>query len=82
MSPLKSVEETAALLGISRWTVRSYIRLGRLSPVRIGRRVLLEESELERFVREAKGQEAESPADVPREADHQADPTSRGHHVV
>lgn len=50
MRPLKSVEQAAELLGISKWTVRSYIREGKLRPVRLGRRVLLPEEELERFV--------------------------------
>jgi excisionase family DNA binding protein len=50
MKALRSVEEAAGLLGISQWTVRSYIRDGKLRPVRIGRRVLLAEDELERFV--------------------------------
>ena len=50
MRALKSVEEAAGLLGISPWTVRSYIHDGKLRPVRLGRRVLLEEAELERFV--------------------------------
>jgi excisionase family DNA binding protein len=57
---LLSVEDAAGLLGISKWTVRSYIRDGRLKPVRLGRRVLLAEDELERLV--AEGQE-------PRDAD-------------
>ncbi len=51
MKPLKSVPQSAELCGISTWTVRSYIRQGKLRPVRIGRRVLLEEEELERFIR-------------------------------
>jgi len=55
MKALKSVGEAAGLLGISIWTVRSYIRTGRLNPVRIGRRVLLEEAELERIVTEGRG---------------------------
>jgi excisionase family DNA binding protein len=55
MRPLKSVVEAAGLLGISPWTVRGYIKTGKLNPVRIGRRVLLAEGELERFV--AAGQE-------------------------
>ena len=55
MRALKSIEEAAGLLGISTWTVRSYIRDGRLKPVRIGRRVLLCEDELERFVAESQG---------------------------
>lgn len=54
MKALKSVEEAAGLLGISKWTVRSYITEGRLPAVRLGRRVLLEETELEKFVAEIK----------------------------
>jgi excisionase family DNA binding protein len=56
MKPLWSVEKAAELLGLSPWTLRAYIRDGRLRPVRLGRRVLLEESELERFVTEGKNQ--------------------------
>jgi excisionase family DNA binding protein len=52
MRALKSIEEAAGLLGISKWTVRSYVRTGKLKPVRLGRRVLMEETELERFVAE------------------------------
>lgn len=54
MRPLKSVVEAAELLRISPWTVRSYIRDGKLKPVRLGRRVLVEEAELERLVAESK----------------------------
>ena len=55
MRALKSVEEAAGLLGISKWTVRSYIKAGKLRAVRLGRRVLMEESELERLVRGGQG---------------------------
>ena len=51
---LFDIQRAAATLAISPWTVRAYIRAGKLEPVRIGRRVLLEETELERFVKEAK----------------------------
>ena len=61
MRPLKSVEETAELLGISPWTVRSYIRDGKLRPVRLGRRVLLREDELERLVLESQRQSKRDP---------------------
>ena len=54
MNPLRSVEEAARLLAISPWTVRSFLRDGKLLPVRIGRRVLLEESELQRFIDESR----------------------------
>ena len=50
MQGLKNIDEVAGLLGISPWTVRAYIRDGKLVPVRIGRRVLMEETELERFI--------------------------------
>jgi excisionase family DNA binding protein len=50
MKPLHGVEEAAAILGISPWTVRGYVRDGKLRPVRLGRRVLFTESELERLV--------------------------------
>lgn len=54
MKPLHDVNSAARLLSISPWTVRSYIHEGKLSAVRIGRRVLVEEIELERFVKEGK----------------------------
>ena len=54
MTALLSVARAADCLGISSWTVRAYIRNGKLIPVRLGRRVLLEEAELERFIAEAK----------------------------
>jgi excisionase family DNA binding protein len=50
MTKLLSVEAAAELLSISPWTVRKYVRIGKMRPIRIGRRVLLEQSELERFV--------------------------------
>ena len=61
MQPLKSVEQAAGLLGLSTWTVRAYIRDGKLRPVRLGRRVLLAENELERLV--AESQEQNDPDD-------------------
>ncbi len=56
MRPLMGIDKAAELLGISPWTVRGYIREGRLRPVRLGRRVLLTESELERLVAEGQKQ--------------------------
>jgi len=50
MQQLRTVDEAAGLLRISKWTVRSYIKAGKLQSVRIGRRVLLADDELERFV--------------------------------
>ena len=50
MEPLHDVTSAAKLLAVSPWTVRAYIRVGRLSPVRIGRLVRLDESEIKRFI--------------------------------
>jgi excisionase family DNA binding protein len=51
---LYDVKDVARMLAVSPWTVRAYIRSGKLLPVRIGRLVRLEEQELERFVAKAK----------------------------
>jgi excisionase family DNA binding protein len=59
MKALKTIPEAAEILRISHWTVRKDIRDGKLIPVRLGRRVLLEEAELERFVAERKGSQDE-----------------------
>jgi len=56
MTELLSVESAANLLGISPWTVRAYIKKHLLFPVRIGRRVLLETTELQRFIDTCKGE--------------------------
>ena len=54
MIQLHDVRTAARLLGISHYTVRLLIGKGVLNPVRIGRRVLLEEQELQRFIERAK----------------------------
>jgi excisionase family DNA binding protein len=54
MKSLKTIPEAAELLRISHWTVRKAIRNGKLIPIRLGRRVCLEEEELERFIARAK----------------------------
>lgn len=50
MEALLSVKSAAKLLAVSPWSVRAYIRQGKLHPVRIGRLVRLDEEELSRFV--------------------------------
>ena len=51
---LKSVEETAEMLSLSPWTIRHYLRIGKLAQVKIGRRILVEESEIQDFVKRCK----------------------------
>jgi excisionase family DNA binding protein len=54
MEPLHDVKSAAKLLAVSSWTVRAYIRQGKLHPVRIGRLVRLDEEELARFVEKSR----------------------------
>jgi excisionase family DNA binding protein len=50
----RSAAAAARQLAISPWTIRLYIRQGKLRPVRIGRLVCLDEEELSRFVADSK----------------------------
>ena len=50
MTPLLSLKEAARLLGVSFWTVRRLITLGKLPSISVGRRVLLEQSTIENFI--------------------------------
>jgi excisionase family DNA binding protein len=54
MKPLHDVRSAAQILGISPWTVRGYIRAGKLKPIRLGRLVRLEEGEIQKLVSDAK----------------------------
>lgn len=47
---LRTLMETATVLGISPHTVRKLIRIGRLRPTRICRRILVSEDEINRFI--------------------------------
>jgi excisionase family DNA binding protein len=53
MEPLVNVEDAARLLSISPYTVRFYVRTGKLCPIRIGRRIVFSQNELQRFIEEA-----------------------------
>jgi excisionase family DNA binding protein len=51
---LYSIEQAAEKLGgISTWTIHSWLSQGRLRRTKIGRRTMISESELERFVEES-----------------------------
>jgi excisionase family DNA binding protein len=49
---LVSIEEAAAALSISKWTVRKYIDSGAIQTVKLGARRLISSGELERLARE------------------------------
>jgi excisionase family DNA binding protein len=51
---LHTLPEVARALGVSAHTIRSFVRQGKLRPLRICRRVLFDSEEVARFVRDAK----------------------------
>jgi excisionase family DNA binding protein len=55
MERLHDVRTAAKLLLVSPWTIRAWIREGKLHPVRLGRLVRIEDAELKRFVAQAGG---------------------------
>jgi excisionase family DNA binding protein len=48
------IREAARALGLSHWTLRAWIRQGRLRAVRLGRRRMIEPAELERLLRQGR----------------------------
>jgi excisionase family DNA binding protein len=54
IEPLQSVEDAAKTLSISPWTLRKYLAENKLQAVRIGRRVLIEPSEIRRLIEEGR----------------------------
>jgi excisionase family DNA binding protein len=54
MERLLDVQAAAELLSVSPWTIRAYIRNGKINAVRIGRRVLLENEELQRLINDGR----------------------------
>ena len=58
------VEEAAYLLGISKHTVRAYIRRGAIQTIQIGRRRLVPRTECERVAREGISGDTHKPAAI------------------
>ena len=50
------LREASASVGLSHWTLRKYIREGKIRAVRIGRRVLIEPGELQRLIDHCRSQ--------------------------
>jgi excisionase family DNA binding protein len=49
------LQEAAEAVGLSQWTLRKYVREGKIAAIRLGRRVLVEPSELHRLVEQGRG---------------------------
>jgi predicted site-specific integrase-resolvase len=53
MDNIFNLEESGRKLGgIKVWTLRAWLKQGRLKPTKVGSRTMLTEAELERFLRE------------------------------
>ncbi len=52
---LLGLKDASLLLGISFWTLRRLIKIGKLAAVRFGRRVLIARSDLDRLIEENRG---------------------------
>ncbi len=64
---LHSVESAARFLGgISVWTVRAWLSQGRIKRTKIGRRTMVRESELMRFIEEGEKRHSTDPSRVGR----------------
>jgi len=51
---LIGVRQAADAVGLSHWTIRQYIREGKIQGVKIGKRILVEPAELQRLVDEGR----------------------------
>ena len=61
MGKLISAQEAAHRLGISFWTIYRWARTGRLASIRLGRRRLFSEEDLEELVRRARQRSLSNP---------------------
>ena len=48
------VKDAATRIAVSHWTIRQWIKTGKLRAVKLGRRVLIEPGELERLVEQGR----------------------------
>lgn len=57
MQPLVvDIQEAARLVSLSPYTIRAYVKSGRLASVRVGRRVLIEPCEITRLIEKGRTQ--------------------------
>jgi len=54
LEPLLNIDEAARIIGRAHWTLRRDIKLGKLRCVRIGRRIMIEPSEVRRLIEEGR----------------------------
>jgi phage regulator Rha-like protein len=54
LEPLLDIDEVAKIIGRTHWTLRRDIKHGKLTCVRIGRRIVIEPSEIRRLIEEGR----------------------------
>ena len=54
LEPLLTIEAVARIVGRTHWTLRHDVKAGRLRCVRIGRRIMVEQSEVRRIIEEGR----------------------------
>jgi hypothetical protein len=54
LEPLLGIDEAARIIGRTHWTLRRDIKAGKLGCVRIGRRIMIEPSEIRRLIEEGR----------------------------
>ena len=54
LEPLLTLDDAAKLLGQTHWTLRHYVKSGRMRGVRIGRRLMIERCEIRRLVEDGR----------------------------
>jgi hypothetical protein len=54
LEPLLKIEDAARILSRTHWTLRQDVKAGRLRCVRIGRRIMIEQSEIRRLIKEGR----------------------------
>ncbi len=56
LEPLLKIEEVAHILGRTHWTLRQDIKAGRIKCVRVGKRLMIEPSEVRRVIEQGRDQ--------------------------
>ena len=54
LEPLLKLEEAAQIIGRTHWTLRHDIKAGKIRCVRLGRRIMIERSEIRKLIEEGR----------------------------
>ena len=54
LEPLLKIEDVSRITGRSHWTLRNDVLLGRIRCIRLGRRMMFEQSEIRRLIEDAR----------------------------